>query len=126
MPIKKAIVPASAEENQRDAYEAALSQLATETTIMVSQGNDGVNSYDLELVEAKDTAWEAFPGLRDHCDMAIVLALMFQNLTTEVKGGSFAATTAHMAFMAGRVMAWSLRLALAWTAFRRWFRRAPR
>jgi len=25
-----------------------------------------------------------------------VLALMFQNLTTEVKGGSFAATTAHM------------------------------
>ncbi len=96
MPIKKGIVPASAEQGQRDAYEAALSQLATETTLMVSQGNDGVNSYDFELVEAKDTAWEAFPGLRDHCDMAIVLALMFQNLTTEVKGGSYAATTAHM------------------------------
>jgi phage gp29-like protein len=70
---------------------------------MVSQGNDGVNSYDFELVEAKDTAWEAFPGLRDHCDMAIVLALLFQNLTTEVKGGSFAATTAHMDIRQGGI-----------------------
>jgi phage gp29-like protein len=96
MPIKKAVVPASADEVQRDAYSTALAQLATETTVMVSQGNDGMNRYDLELLEAKDTAWEAFPGLRDHCDMAIVLAIMFQNLTTEVKGGSFAATTAHM------------------------------
>jgi phage gp29-like protein len=95
-PIKKGICPASADEQQRDAFSAALSQLATETTLLVSQGNDGVNSYDFELVEAKDTAWESFPGLRDHCDMAIVLALLFQNLTTEVKGGSFAATTAHM------------------------------
>lgn len=96
MPTKKGIVPASADEVQRDAYAAALSQLATETTLLVTQGNDGANHYDYELVEAKDTAWESFPGLRDHCDMAIVLALMFQNLTTEVKGGSFAATSAHM------------------------------
>jgi phage gp29-like protein len=115
MPIKKAIVPASAEQGQRDAYEAALSQLATETTLMVTQGNDGTNHYDFELVEAKDTAWESFPGLRDHCDMAIVLAIMFQNLTTEVKGGSFAATTAHMDIRQGGIQAdnaswrWTLR-----------------
>jgi len=37
-----------------------------------------------------------FIGAIDNCDMAIVLALLFQNLTTEVKGGSFAATTSHM------------------------------
>jgi hypothetical protein len=103
MPIKKATVPASAAQDQRDAYEAALSQLATETTVMVSEGNDGMNRYDLELLEAKDTAWEAFPGLRDHCDMAIVLSLLFQNLTTEVKGGSFAATTAHMDIRSGGI-----------------------
>lgn len=103
MPIKKGITPASADQQQRDAYEAALSQLATETTLLVTQGNDGANHYDFELVEAKDTAWESFPGLRDHCDMAIVLALMFQNLTTEVKGGSFAATTAHMDIRQGGI-----------------------
>lgn len=96
MPIKKGIVPTSAEQAQRDQYELSLSRLATETTIMVSQGNDGVNSYDFELVEAKDTAWESFPGLRDHCDMAIVLAIKFANLTTEIKsGGSYAASKSH-------------------------------
>lgn len=96
LPIKKAIVPASADEMQRDAYAKALTQLATETTVMVSRGNDGNNGYDLELVEAKDTAWEAFPGLRDHCDMAIVLAIKFQNLTTEIRsGGSLAASKTH-------------------------------
>jgi hypothetical protein len=36
------------------------------------------------------------PGLMDRCDMHIQLALIFQNLSTEVKGGSFAATSAHM------------------------------
>lgn len=111
LPIKKGICPASSEEGQRDAFAKALSQLATETTLLVSQGNDGNNNYDFELVEAKDTAWESFPGLRDHCDMAIVLAILFQNLTTEVKGGSFAATTAHMDIRQGGIqydaMAWS-------------------
>lgn len=64
---------------------------------MVTQGADqqGMN-YDLELVEAQSTNWEIFPGLRDYCDMGITLALLMQNLTTEVKGGSFAATQAHM------------------------------
>ena len=96
LPIKKAIVPASAAEDQRDAYSQALSQLATESTVMVSRGNDGNNSYDLELLEATDTAWESFPGLRDHCDMAIVLAIKYQNLTTEIRsGGSLAASRTH-------------------------------
>ena len=102
-PIKKAIVPAASAQDQRDAYAAALSQLGTESTIMVSRGNDAGNSYDFELVEAKSTAWETFPGLVDRCDMDIVLALMFQNLTTEVSGGSFAATTSHMDIRQGGI-----------------------
>jgi phage gp29-like protein len=97
LPIRKAIVPAAAAEDQRDRYQQQLATLGNETTIMVSHGVDGLGlDYDLELVEAKDTAWESFPGLRDHCDMAIVLALMMQNLTTEVQGGAFAATKSHM------------------------------
>lgn len=105
IPIVKATCPASAEQGQRDAFATALTQMATETTIMVSEGNDGTNRYDVEIVEPKDTAWEAFPGLRDHCDMAIVLALMMQNLTTEVKGGSFAATSSHMDIRQGGIQA---------------------
>jgi hypothetical protein len=96
LPIKKAIVPAACAQDQRDAYASALANLGRETTIMVSRGVDGNNGYDLELVEPTDDAWQSFTGLVDRCDMDIVLALMFQNLTTEVTGGAFAATKSHM------------------------------
>ncbi len=66
--------------------------------MILPQGVDGADGsgYDYGLVEATDRGWETFPGLIDRCDMAIILALLFQNLTTEVKGGSFAATSSHM------------------------------
>ena len=97
MPIRKAIVPAASGQPDRDRYQQQLSHLGAETTIMVSRGVDGLGlNYDLELVEAKDNAWESFPGLRNHCDMSIVLAIMSQNLTTEVSGGSFAASSTSM------------------------------
>lgn len=105
MPIRKAIVPAAASQVDRDRYQTQLSQLGRETTIMVQTGVDGANKYDLELVEAGDTAWEIFPGLIDRCDMDIILALLFQNLTTEVTGGSFAATKSHMDIRQGALQA---------------------
>jgi phage gp29-like protein len=105
MPIRKAIVPAAASEEDRDRFQAQLSQLGQETTIMVGAGVDQFNSYDLQLVEASDRSWENFPGLIDRCDMSIILALLFQNLTTEVKGGSLAATEAHMDIRQSGIMA---------------------
>lgn len=95
MPIRKGIVPAASDPAERSAYQAALSQLGHDTSIIVPSGVDKSNSYDLELVEATDAAWESFPGLIDRCDMAIVLAILCQNLTTEVKEGSFAAARVH-------------------------------
>ena len=97
MPIRKAIVPAASAQPDRDRFQAQLTKLGAETTVMVSRGVDGLGlNYDLELIEAKDRAWESFPGLRDHCDMSIVLAIMSQNLTTEVSGGAFAASSTAM------------------------------
>lgn len=97
MPIRKGIAPAAGDPQERDLFAQQLANLGQETTILVSRGVDGQGmDYDLELVEASDAAWEVFPGLVDRCDMAIVLALLFQNLTTEIKGGSFAAASAHM------------------------------
>ena len=97
MPIKKAIVPSSADEPQRQKFADDLFCLGRETTIMVQTGADGAGqNYDLQLIEARDTAWESFVSAGDRADMDIVLAILFQNLTTEVTGGSFAATSAHM------------------------------
>ena len=102
-PTRKGIVPANSDPLERSNYELALGSLGTDSAIIVPQGVDGVNSYDLELVEAKDTAWQSFPGLIDRADMDIVLAIMFQNLTTEVTGGAFAATKAHMDIRQGGI-----------------------
>src|SRR5260221_2715426 len=98
LPTRKGIVPAVCDPVERSAFEEALGRVGSDTAMIVPRGVDGQNNdgYDYELVEARDTAWESFPGLIDRCDMAIILALLFQNLTTEVKGGSFAAASAHM------------------------------
>ena len=96
IPTRVGWTPAAADPGERSNFEQQLSKLGSETTMLIPRGVDKDLGYGYELVEARDTAWEIFPGLIDRCDMAIVLALLFQNLTTEVKGGSFAATSAHM------------------------------
>jgi hypothetical protein len=96
MPFRKGKVPAAAAEDQRQRFENQLSNLGVETTMILPQGVDASNSYDVELEEATSQSWQIFPGLVDRCDMDIVLAILMQNLTTEVTGGSFAATSAHM------------------------------
>lgn len=96
MPFRKASVPAASSEPDRDRFMQQLSNLGQETTLMVPVNVDGEKGYDLELIEATATAWEIFPGLADRCDLHITLAILMQNLTTEVTGGSFAATSSHM------------------------------
>jgi phage gp29-like protein len=96
LPIVIAETPMAADPGERSQFVSQVANIGNETTVLVGKGVDKESSYGLDLLEATDTSWEAFPGLRNHCDMAIVLALLFQNLTTEVTGGSLAATSAHM------------------------------
>ena len=95
MPMLRCYVPAAADPKQRDAFVSKINQIGQETAVMLPQGVDDSFSYDVDVLEASDQSWQAFPGLIDRCDMSIVLALLFQNLTTEVKEGSFAAARVH-------------------------------
>jgi hypothetical protein len=104
LPIVKAYAPAASDPAQRDPFEAAVSNLGNEGTIMLPRGVDGQISYDIAFAEPATVSWEGFAGLIDRCDMSIVLSLLMQNLTTEVKGGSFAATTAHMDIRQGGIV----------------------
>jgi len=97
-PIRKAWTPAVADPGERSQFYQALTRLGAETTILLARGidpqsNDG---YDVELLEATDKSHEVFGQLIDRCDVDITLALLFQNLTTEVQGGSYAAANVHM------------------------------
>ena len=94
LPIIKAKVPAAGDINQKINFVSAMSRLGQESVIGLPQNVDGTG-YDAELLEARDRAWESFKGTIDRCDMSIVLPIMWQNLTTEVKEGSFAAAREH-------------------------------
>lgn len=100
LPIKALKVPAQASSADKARFFASVRNLGAETNVMLPQqvatkeGGSGAN-FDFGLIEAKDRAWEAFPGLRDACDSSITLAIRGTNLTTEVDGGSYAAAESH-------------------------------
>jgi phage gp29-like protein len=96
IPMVLAETPMAADPGERSQFVQQMANRGNESVVLIGKGVDKDNSYGVSLVEAETLGWEGFAGLIDHCDMAIVLALLFQNLTTEVKGGSFAATSAHM------------------------------
>lgn len=96
MPIVKAITPAGADPLQIQNYRNQLASLGQESVVAVPTSNDpAIGSYDIAFLEASDQAWQGFQGLIEQCNAEITLSLMGQNLTSEVKEGSFAAARVH-------------------------------
>jgi len=96
-PTRKGYVPIVGDPKERQNFEAALSGVGANAAMIVPRGVDGSgkDGYDYELVEAQSTEWEVHPAQIDRCDMAIVLAILMVNLTTEVSGGSYGAAKVH-------------------------------
>jgi hypothetical protein len=95
LPIFKALTPAAADDVDRTRFLNQLANLGQESVVELSQAADQEFSYGLEMLEASDGSWQGFDGIIQRCEMSIVLALLGQNLTTEVKEGSFAAARVH-------------------------------
>lgn len=96
LPIKVLKPPAQAHGRDKDRMLSQVSTMSGSSTLMLPQqgGGDG-HSWLLELLEAKDRAWEAFPGLIEQCDREIQQVIRGTNLTSEVQGGSYAAAQVH-------------------------------
>lgn len=94
-PIFLARTPAAGDPKQIDAFRSELATLGQESVLELPQGVDKTFSYDLDLLEAGASDGQVFDMLIRRCEMSIVLALLFQNLTTEVKEGSLAAAREH-------------------------------
>ena len=95
LPMIKAMAPASGDPVLTAQWRESLTRLGQETVIHLPQNVDPRTSYDVTLLEAKDTAHEGFRMLIQACDTEITLSLLAQNLTTEVKEGSYAAARVH-------------------------------
>lgn len=94
LPIIKALVPAAGDAAQKEAFVAGLSTMGQEAVVMLPQNVDE-SGYNLELLEARDRAYDTFGRTIEAVDRSIILAIKSQNLTTEVSEGSFAAARQH-------------------------------
>jgi phage gp29-like protein len=94
LPLKKAKVPFSADQQQKDDFFADLQTMGTEPIILLEQ-QDAELGFDVEYLEAQANTWEGFEKLLDKVESAISIAVLGQNLTTEVKSGSRAAAEVH-------------------------------
>lgn len=87
--VRKARIPAQGDPKIVDKFLRDVKALGAESTIRLPEG------FDFSIEAPAATAADGFSKLVSHCDMAITLAILGQNLTTEVTGGSFAAATVH-------------------------------
>lgn len=94
LPQKKAKVPAQAPSEDKRRFFNAIKALGSNASFMLPVPIGG-GEWDVELLEAKDTAWKGFQGLIEQCDKSITLTIRGTNLTTEVQTGTGAATDAH-------------------------------
>jgi phage gp29-like protein/DNA-binding XRE family transcriptional regulator len=94
LPIRKVKMPAEWSDEERQRALEEIGQLASESVVRCIQRADGTG-FDLTLEEAKANTWEGFQKLIDKTDASIAVAVVGQNLTTEVKGGSLAAAQVH-------------------------------
>lgn len=98
LPMLKAKMPAVGDPNQQASFRAQLHRLGQETVFHLPQFTEPAVSYDVDLLEAKDTAHEGFRMLIAQCNEEITLALNAQTLTTSMPaegGSSYAAARVH-------------------------------
>lgn len=94
MPILKITVPMTENVEADDIVSNALSQLGNESTLTLPQNDEG-HGFDADMIEATANTWQAFDGLIKQCDSDVSIAILGQNLTTQVSGGSLAAAKVH-------------------------------
>ena len=94
LPIITVEEPAGGDERKKNAFYQSIQRMGSGGIIRLPQNQAGVG-YKLAIVEAKDAAHQTFTAFRQDLDTCIAVFWLGQNLSTEVKGGSFAAATAH-------------------------------
>jgi len=95
MGVRKAIAPASANEEDKDRFFHQVVSLGAETTLLVTQALAG-EKFDLEMLWPNSQGTAAgFEALMNKCESRIAIRLLGQNLTTEVRSGSLAAARVH-------------------------------
>jgi phage gp29-like protein len=94
LPIRGAIMPAEATPEERKAFLLDVARVGSETAIALKQAHDG-DKFDLKLIEAVANSHESFDKLVQRAEESIAIRALGQNLSTQIRGGSFAAAQVH-------------------------------
>lgn len=81
-------------ERHKQGFWGKMKALGAEATLRLPTDGQG-NGFDVDLIEATARSEQAFELLIKRLDTNVAVALLGQNLSTEVQGGSFAAAQAH-------------------------------
>ncbi len=95
LPLLKAMAPAFAEEGDKTAFLEGVSSLGSETTVLLpTHLDENGAAYDLELLEAKDQAFESFQRTIERVDRKFQVYFAGSNAGSELVGtaGSRAAS----------------------------------
>lgn len=104
LPMLKLKRPAVGDPYQGAFMRQQMANLGQEAVFDLPQNPPPSLSYDVELLEAKDTAHEGFRMLIEQCSQEETLALMAQTLTTSMPaegGSSYAAARVHAGVLQG-------------------------
>lgn len=93
--IIKAKAPMGSEKATRQKFLKEASSLASDSTILLPQAARPEESFDIELVESSSSSPDGIKAQIEIQNDDISIVILGQNLTTEVKGGSFAAAKIH-------------------------------
>ncbi|HTQ48354.1 MAG TPA: DUF935 family protein, partial [Polyangiaceae bacterium] len=96
-PIIIADTPFGADPDDVASYQSQLATLGQESILQLPGSAElgQFGKYDLRYLEPRDRSWEGFQQLIEQCNTEITLALLGQNLTSQVKEGSLAAARVH-------------------------------
>ena len=91
--IRKAIVPANADDEAKDIFHRQVASLGSETTVLLQKPDSGVG-FDIDvLFPSAGDASGGFNALMDKLESRMAIRILGQNLSTEVSGGSLAAAS---------------------------------
>lgn len=100
-PMRKARFPHDTPTDIRDAFVRAVAALGSDTAfaLPVKDKAEGTTvdpaQFEVELMEAMGRSHDLFSAFLGRMDTNIAITITGQNLTTEVKGGSYAAAAVH-------------------------------
>jgi hypothetical protein len=95
--IWKAKVPSENDNGSNLLFAKSLANIKRYGVITLPQFEDQYNSFDVEGIDpTTSTVYTSYMETIKSCQTNYAVTILGQNLTTEVNGGSFAATESHM------------------------------